>query len=378
MVVLSIGYGRHLFKAGDSEKERIILCARELSELHMIIFTLKQDGLKITNCENNLVLYPTNSKSRWLMVYDAFKIGSRIISDRGKEVVVTTQDPLEAGLVGYMLKMFYGIYLNVQEHADIFSLRYWRQETGMNFFRYWMGLYILRRADTIRVVSKRIQETIEKMDLSAHLRRLPVAINLEPFLLQDNLDYGKVFNENEFRYISVARFVKQKNFPLMIQAFARAHERNDKVRLTIVGRGPEEEIIKKEINLAFKETDSNSCPVEIIGWSDDIPSLMKSADAYLLSSNYEGWARVLIEAICSHLPVVTTDVGCAGEVVIDGQHGYVVPPKDVQALSEAIFRMSSDKSQYDHFRNNLSSIVPSDIPGTDMKAYGQLWVKSLL
>ena len=69
------------------------------------------------------------------------------------------------------------------------------------------------------------------------------------------------------------------------------------------------------------------------------PALMNAADAYVLSSAWEGMPQVLQEASATGLPVVATDVGGNREVVLDGRSGLLVPPKDSGALAAAMRRM---------------------------------------
>ncbi len=82
-----------------------------------------------------------------------------------------------------------------------------------------------------------------------------------------------------------------------------------------------------------------SARTKFLGIRRDIPELMNAADAYVMSSAWEGMPMVLLEAHASGLPVVATDVGGNREVVIDGVTGFLVPPKDPEALAQAMLRL---------------------------------------
>ena len=281
-------------------------------------------------------------------------------------------------MIGYLLKKKFRIHLTVQEHGDVFSLPYWRQETFLNQIRYRIGIFVLKRADVVRVVANRIEDTLLGLGVKKEsIRKLPVAIDVSAFeSVQPNAKVKELFSEDSFIFLTVARFVKQKNFPLLINAFQQAYLKNRKLKLLIVGTGPEETLIKDLIINSFPNTEEG-CPIKILPWSDDVAGLMAESDAYVLSSNYEGWARVLIEAAYIGLPIVTTDVGCANEVIKNAEHGYVVPVNNQEKLSEAMLKMSQNQTEYKNFATNLNEFKQSAIPGANLTKYGDEWVSAL-
>lgn len=85
--------------------------------------------------------------------------------------------------------------------------------------------------------------------------------------------------------------------------------------------------------------------VEILGHVEDMPSEMARADIVALPSYYgEGVPRCLVEAAASGKPLVATDVAGCREIVLDSETGLLVPPRDVEALCEAIRRLRDDCS----------------------------------
>jgi glycosyltransferase involved in cell wall biosynthesis len=72
----------------------------------------------------------------------------------------------------------------------------------------------------------------------------------------------------------------------------------------------------------------------------DVPTVMSALDVLVLASiSPEPFGRVLIEAMAAGKPVVATDAGAAREVVVDGVQGLLVPPKDAQALAQAVIHI---------------------------------------
>lgn len=369
MKVLGIGYGRHLFDQDNFEYKRLQSCAGAVDSFDHIVFTHKKDTLKKV-VVGNFTIHPTNSSSKLSMLFDAIMIGIQVIQDK-QITVISTQDVFETGFVGLQLKKkFPALALQVQEHGDVLSSKYWKKEKLSNRLRLWFAFRVLRRADIVRVVSKRTKDFLhKKLGQDKKIHTFPVVIDLQQFTIPNK---QQKLSTDTFTYVTAARFVPQKNFPLMLRAFASAYKENNKLRLRIFGEGVLEKDIKKLINIL----DITSV-VELRSWTSNLGIEMLEADAYLLTSNYEGWARVLIEAMVLGLPVVTTDVGCVGEVLQDQKHGLVVPVGDEGLLAEAIKTLSIDADLYNKIKNILSNTTLDTIAGTSVETYPQDWALTL-
>jgi glycosyltransferase involved in cell wall biosynthesis len=371
MKVLGIGYGRNLFDQQNFEYERLNRCAGEVESFDQIIFALASAGLTTRTSEQGFTLHPTNSKHKLLMLFDAIKLGNKLIEQKQIDVI-TAQDVFETGLVGLVLKWRHPhLTLQVQEHGDVLSSEHWRKEKITNQLRYYFARFLLKKADVVRVVSERTKSYVQPLlKPGTTLHKLPVVIDTNLFT---NLPTKVSRREDTtFTFITAARFVPQKNFSLMLRAFATAHNALPHLRLRIFGEGPQETEIRALIKTLALES-----VVELHGWSKDIATDMASADAYLLSSNYEGWARVLIEAMLVGIPIVTTDVGCAHEVVKAGEHGLIVPVGDEEALSSAIQQLASDSALYERLSEHLRQLQINDLPGTDLNSYATAWAQTL-
>jgi len=136
---------------------------------------------------------------------------------------------------------------------------------------------------------------------------------------------------NDFAWLAVGRFETAKDYPNMLRGFGLvAAERADAV-LLLAGQGSLLEETKKltrDLNLEDR--------VRFLGVRRDVPELMNAADAYVMSSAWEGMPMVLLEAGACGLPIVATNAGGNREVVLDGESGYIVPPGDAEALAAAM------------------------------------------
>jgi glycosyltransferase involved in cell wall biosynthesis len=136
---------------------------------------------------------------------------------------------------------------------------------------------------------------------------------------------------------SVGRLVSDKNYPLLIRAFARVVVTRPECYIILVGDGSGRRGVESEIDrLNVKDR------CHITGMVSDVRPWLGAMDVFCLSSDTEGLSISLLEAGACGLPSVVTDVGGNREVVVDGQTGIVVPKGDEQALAGALERLIND------------------------------------
>jgi glycosyltransferase involved in cell wall biosynthesis len=148
--------------------------------------------------------------------------------------------------------------------------------------------------------------------------------------------------ENQFVWLAVGRFDEVKDYPNLIEAFAKLQSSD--ALLLIAGQGPLLEPIKSLCN-----TLNVADRVRFLGVRADIPNVMRAADAFVLSSLYEGMPLVLLEAAATELPIVATNVGGIGELVVQNKTGLLVPPRDAESLAgaaQSLMSLSADERRH--------------------------------
>lgn len=150
--------------------------------------------------------------------------------------------------------------------------------------------------------------------------------------------WGPGFNHH---VLAVGSFKAQKNFPPLLQAFAQLpHSLNAK--LTILGEGilrPELEALIQELGLEDR--------VALPGFALDPSLWYRTADLFVLSSSWEGFGNVIVEALECGVPVVSTDCPFGpAEILDNGRYGRLVPVGDVTALAAAM--QASLLESHDH------------------------------
>jgi len=136
------------------------------------------------------------------------------------------------------------------------------------------------------------------------------------------------------RLLAVGRLVGQKGFDLLFEALARPGL--ERAELDLVGDGEwRAQLQAQAARLGLTER------IRFRGWLDraDLATVYREADLFVLSSRDEGMPNVVLEAMASGLPVVSTAVAGACDLVADGGTGLLVPTEDAGALADAIRRM---------------------------------------
>jgi glycosyltransferase involved in cell wall biosynthesis len=140
------------------------------------------------------------------------------------------------------------------------------------------------------------------------------------------------------RLAAVGRLVPQKGFDLLIDAFAIVADRHPDWTLTIWGEGPDRKALeqqRKERGLEDR--------IFMPGISERPGSWLETADAFVLSSRFEGWGIVLLEAMAWGLPCVSFDCEWGPSDMMQNEvDGLLVPRGDVRALAGALSRIMED------------------------------------
>lgn len=139
--------------------------------------------------------------------------------------------------------------------------------------------------------------------------------------------------ERKKTVVAACQLSKQKNIPMMIQAFVKFNKEYPDYVLEIYGRGNEEEMLRnmiKELGMTDK--------IFLCGFAENIYEKMLNCAMYVSSSDYEGISNSMLEALGMGIPTISTDcpIGGARMMINDGENGVLVPVGDSEALYEAM------------------------------------------
>lgn len=141
----------------------------------------------------------------------------------------------------------------------------------------------------------------------------------------------------ELVIVQVARLDYLKDHATAIRTIARVATSEPRVRLVLIGDGPERANIMSEISTRGLEN-----RIRLLGTRMDVDRLLPAADMFLLTSTSEGIPLTVIEAMAAGLPIVATKVGGVGEVVEDNSTGLLASSGDDAGLAQHIIRLAQD------------------------------------
>lgn len=145
------------------------------------------------------------------------------------------------------------------------------------------------------------------------------------------------FAPDDFVIGSVGRLDPVKNYPALIDALATVTTSLPGARLVLAGGGPDEERLRQILTSAGLQEQIN-----LLGHQDNIPELLNIMDVFVLPSLAEGTCNAILEAMAAALPVIATRVAGNPELVLDGRTGWLVPPRDADALADRIHFYASN------------------------------------
>jgi glycosyltransferase involved in cell wall biosynthesis len=308
MRVLMISRDKNIFNPNSDVRQRMIEYGKLVEKLHIMV--LKRP-------------------------FKLWKIGKNI---KGFDLI-TAQDPFEAGLVGWVFAKMFGASLQLQIHTDFLS-PYFARESLLNRVRVLIAKFLIPRATCIRVVSERIRQSLIK-NLKLKIKNLK--IDVLPIFVDTELikntpvktNLHEKYPQFDFIILMASRLSKEKNIGLAIEALynaktAKSYANNAKVGLVIVGSGPEKENYSLLVT-RYGLRDN----VIIEPWTDDLVSYYKTCDVFLLTSNYEGYGRTLVEAAAAGCKIISSDVGIAKEIL---PKENIFEPNNKEQLKEKIIK----------------------------------------
>ncbi len=196
-------------------------------------------------------------------------------------------------------------------------------------------------ADRIIAVSESIKQDLV---LNFHFPETKIEVVCNPVDIEDIERLSKETVEHPWFYdkipviVSLGRLTKQKGYPYLLRAFSLV-KRHLSCRLVIIGDGEDKTKLLSLVRSLGVERE-----VELLGFQKNPFKYLARSSLFVLSSLYEGFPNVILEAMALGLPVISTDCPSGpAEIIEDKKNGLLVPVRDEQALSRAIMAVMTDE-----------------------------------
>lgn len=200
--------------------------------------------------------------------------------------------------------------------------------------------FLYRRADCVTALSSGVRdELVEHFNIPRDLTQViynPIDCQMVERQSYDPLE-GSLFARGVPVFLSVGRLVAQKNPLLLVRAFHRVRKKVN-AELVLIGSG----YLEAELRVLVEQLGMTEC-IHFLGWQENPFRFMRRAHALVLSSVFEGFGNVLVEAMASDCPVIATDCPFGpAEVLGGGEYGLLVKVNDEEQLASAMLRVLED------------------------------------
>ncbi len=333
MKIISLGLDNSILNKSSALAGRVLEYGRLVEGYSVIVPNQKKEVIVLSDKVKAYGSGGVNKLSQFIKIY---RLALKLWRE-DKDNLITVQDQYYLALIGLKLARNLNAALEIQIHG-------FEKFSGL---RALIAKFVLPRANAVRCVSQRLKKLLIR-DFGVKEEKITVVPIYTELRItnypsrQGEAEAGELRiteNKGKFVFLTVGRLVPVKNIELQIEAMREVAKKYPQTELWIIGDGPE----KKNCELRIVNY-GLSDRVKLLGWKDDLGKYYRQADAFLLTSNSEGWGLAVIEAAGLGLPVIMTDVGCAGEVIENNESGLIIPVGDRNALEQAMVKMITDEN----------------------------------
>lgn len=331
--------------SGGVEKRRLSLSKllnKDKFELK-IICTFSAGGIK-QEIETNGVEVIVIGQFKGVFDFKKHKIVQNIIENYKPHIIhgAVFEGVTMAAINGFLKKV---PIIIIEETSDPQN-RSWRGNLLMKFFSKISDIVIGVSPGVVEYLENILKLPNHKVLLLNNGVILPREVTVEEVT---TLKLKLGINQDDIVIGSIGRMLQDehKRFSDLINAFSIVSKNNDKVKLVLVGSGPELENYKKlSEDLALEDK------IIFAGYQSDVSLYYKLMDVFSLVSAYEAFGLVLAEAMLSKLPIVATRVGGMKYIVEDNNTGFLVDKYDVVAIAEKLEILCSTSHLRKQFGNS--------------------------
>jgi glycosyltransferase involved in cell wall biosynthesis len=341
--IVQIGYDDSVFRA-DAPSDtlerqlwygKILDQKRPGSSMKYLILT-SQQGLQPFQRENVMFFpVPGTKLQRWGRLW---KTLSKLQVEKPIDVL-SPQDVNEMGWLTLLFGRVHEIPVVGQIHYDIFSPYAQTDVMGRGFIgwiRKRLTFLALPKFFALRVVGRAIKKQLISHGLSHNVHVIPVPVTM---IETASPSYDAELSEHP-RITFVGKLYYPKNLPFWLDVARIISDKNPRVEFEIVGDGPLAQALKTksgQLGLTNRVRFRGNLPYK------DLSEIYRQADLFMLTSYYEGFGRVLVEAYAHGVPVIAPRITGVEDIIEDGKTGILCEPGNAHEMAEKALNLIEQK-----------------------------------
>jgi glycosyltransferase involved in cell wall biosynthesis len=256
-----------------------------------------------------------------------------------------------------------------QIHSDIFN-PYAKTNLSrglMGHIRWPTLLFTLKHFTALRVVGQGIAAKIRERRLHFQVHVIPVTMPM----LSANLPVANHMKK-ERKVLFVGRLAEEKNLLTWLRIAELVADEMPEAIFEIVGDGD----LRKSLEVLVDRKGFGK-KVKFRGFVDyyQLPEIYRSASVFLITSLYEGFGRVVAEALANRVPVVAAHITGVEDIVVHGRSGFLHPPFDVSGMAKSVIALLRNPSMAEEMGKFGEASVKEKF---DPKTLAEKWVKMLV
>jgi glycosyltransferase involved in cell wall biosynthesis len=324
-------------------------------ELHILVYT--RPGFSVDRINTQTVAYPTNTHFRFTYFMKVYRMAARLVA-HDQSTILTAQEPM-GGLVCVLLKWRYGVRVQLQAHAD-YASPYFGPDSIGNRIRKHIFWHLISHVDCVRVVSQRLARAVARVAPQVPLEILPIRVPIDTIAHARTDTIRAAFPQYDYMIGMAGRLETEKDYETALNSMQKVCVQFPHAGLLIAGSGTQLNKLKSyAYSCGLKDT------VQFLGHISDVAMLLKRVDVVLVTSRYEGYGRMLVEAAAAGTAIVTTDVGLVGDVLIANEHALVCPVGDMVCLAQNVCMLLHDPDMRARLGAAAHAAVSARAPSTE-------------
>ncbi len=257
---------------------------------------------------------------RWnLAISSAYNLNSKIKIYKKNSIIFSMQSHIPAIIIAKINRR----KISIRISEDPIGATKYADNKFTAYLVLILKILFYNITDQIIAISKKSKLSLERLIFLKN----KIKLIFNPYLKK--IYNGKIKKKNKtFNILTAGRITKQKNLNLLIEAVHNLSKKYQFIKLIIIGKGDQYEIVKKRIkNLNF---------IKILNWKKNLKNFFIRSDLFVLPSFYEGLPNALIDAVNYGIPSIATDVSGSRDILLNGKGGIIIPNNDQITLEKKI------------------------------------------